>query len=271
VSWIVGPTAASEHPGYTPGRGADYSAGILKALTANPDVWAKTAFIFTYDEDGGYFDHVPPPTPPPGTADEFVGGKPIGLGFRVPTVVCSPWTRGGYVCSTTYDHTSLIQFIERRFGVIEPQISAWRRATCGDLWDCFDFANPDYSIPALPPTAAGAQTGDARCQTNPPALPRLTNGPQPRQEAGTKPRRPCPSSAAPVVVRLPSLRGRRVLSGTITVAGKSRKLTARELQRRRVSLRGLRPGGTTAVRITLRVRGARRAVRVTRTLIVRCR
>ena len=79
------------------------------------------------------FDHVPPPVPPAGTTNEFVDGLPIGLGFRVPAIVVSPWSVGGYVCSDVLDHTSLIRLIEARFGVTEPNISAWRRATCGDF------------------------------------------------------------------------------------------------------------------------------------------
>ena len=81
----------------------------------------------------GMFDHVPPPVPPAGTANEFVDGLPIGLGFRVPAIVVSPWSVGGYVCSDVLDHTSLIRLIEARFGVPEPNLSAWRRAACGDI------------------------------------------------------------------------------------------------------------------------------------------
>jgi phospholipase C len=143
VSWIVAPTAKSEHPDYFPAAGAEYIAQKLDAIASNPDVWAKTLFILTYDENDGMFDHVVPPTPPAGTTGEFVtltspggtpgDGLPIGLGFRVPTTLVSPWTVGGRVCSDVLDHTSLIRLLERRFGVTEPNISAWRRQTCGDL------------------------------------------------------------------------------------------------------------------------------------------
>jgi len=85
VSWIVTPAKASEHPlDSAPGYGADYCNRIFKAFRKHPNVWAKTALILNYDEDGGYFDHVRPPTPPAGTNDEFIGDRPIGLGFRVP-------------------------------------------------------------------------------------------------------------------------------------------------------------------------------------------
>lgn len=274
VSWIVAPTKKSEHQLVSgPGAGADFCNKILQAFAAHPKVWAKTALIFNYDEDGGYFDHVRPPTPPAGTPDEFIDGKPIGLGFRVPAVICSPWTRGGYVCSETYDHTSLIRFLERRFGVIEPQISAWRRRTCGDLWESFDFADPDYSFPKLPETAAAAAAEADACKNRLPAPARITNAAIPRQEPGTKPRRPCPDRAKPVVIRLPRHRHQRLLRGTVAVTGrKKRKLSRRELRRHRVVLRKLPPGTTAHVRIRIRVRrhGRMKTVTVKRKLRIHC-
>jgi phospholipase C len=133
VSWLVAPTAQTEHPDYYPAAGAEYIAGKVDAIAANEDLWRSTLFILCYDENDGMFDHVPPPIPPAGTTNEFVDGLPIGLGFRVPAIVVSPWSVGGYVCSDVLDHTSLIRLIEARFGVTEPNISAWRRANCGDF------------------------------------------------------------------------------------------------------------------------------------------
>lgn len=158
VSWIVAPEKFCEHPATNPpGYGESLVARILDALTANPEVWSRTAFIICYDEEGGFFDHVPPPVPPAtrsdgysgvGTEGEISGGEPLGLGPRVPLLVLSPWTRGGWVCSEVFDHTSILRFLERRFGVAEPNISPWRRAVCGDLTSMFDFANPDAQRPA---------------------------------------------------------------------------------------------------------------------------
>jgi phospholipase C len=147
VSWLVAPTAQTEHPDYFPAAGAEYIAQKLDAIASNPDLWAKTAFILCYDENDGMFDHVPPPVAPAGTAGEFVsdsstGLTNIGLGFRTPTTIISPWTAGGFVCSEVFDHTSLIRFIEARFGVHEPNISAWRRQSCGDLTSAFRFGAP---------------------------------------------------------------------------------------------------------------------------------
>lgn len=158
VSWIVSPEKFCEHPDVNPpGYGESLVSRILDALTANPAVWAKTAFIICYDEEGGFFDHVPPPVPPASRSDgysgvsthgEVTGGEPVGLGARVPLLVLSPWTRGGWVCSEVFDHTSILRFLERRFGVAEPNISPWRRAVCGDLTSMFDFARPEAGRPA---------------------------------------------------------------------------------------------------------------------------
>ena len=182
VSWIVAPYKYCEHPEASPTDGAYYTNLVLKALTSNPTVWSKTVFLINYDENDGLFDHVVPPMPPHTQAmnargrvsedlveslqDEFVdldkyfkekrplvpdadpgGLQPVGLGPRVPMLIVSPWTKGGWICSQTFDHTSVLQFLEARFGVPEPNISKWRRAVCGDLTSAFDFSNrPDASI-----------------------------------------------------------------------------------------------------------------------------
>jgi phospholipase C len=189
VSWLIAPTHQSEHPGNAPGPGADFCNSALQALFAHPKVWRKTVVILNYDEAGGFFDHVLPPLPPLGTPGEFVGAEPVGLGFRVPLVVCSPWSRGGFVCSHTFDHTSVLRLIERRFGVREPQISAWRRRVCGDLTACLDLRHPDFSIPPLPATAPLAAAHDFSCKNRLPGLPPLLSQQVPVQEPGTRPRR----------------------------------------------------------------------------------
>ncbi|MDB5704703.1 MAG: Phospholipase [Sphingomonas bacterium] len=152
VSWVLPPYEASEHPSRSPAAGADFIAGIVDAIAANPHVWAKTALILDYDENDGLFDHVPPPVPPGGTPQEFVKGLPIGGGFRVPCIIVSPWTAGGWVCSQPFDHTSVLQFLERFTGVREPNISDWRRKTFGDLTAAFRFDRPLAKPPVLPGT-----------------------------------------------------------------------------------------------------------------------
>jgi phospholipase C len=185
VSWLLAPTSLSEHPFFSPASGAALTRQLLNALGANPTVWNSTVFILTYDENGGFFDHIPPPVPPAGTADEFVNGLPIGLGARVPTIIVSPWTRGGYVCSQVFDHTSVLRFLERWTGVAEPNISAWRRKVCGDLTSAFDFAHPDTSVPSLPTvTPVDCSSGSS------PSVP--SSQAAPAQEVGTTPGRPLP-------------------------------------------------------------------------------
>ena len=208
VSYIVSDAASSEHPAASsPAQGADYTARVLDALTANPAVWSRTALFVMFDENDGFFDHMPPPAPPslnpPGdggyagestvpltgeyhqvasksdASDERPAmiGRPYGLGPRVPMYVISPWSRGGWVNSQVFDHTSVIRFLEQRFGVYEPNVSAWRRSICGDLTSAFDFARPNDPRfwPALPATATLAARAAAvphRLPAAPPAEPK---------------------------------------------------------------------------------------------------
>lgn len=154
VTWLCPTNEGSEHPSNSgPAAGAEFIASKLNAVAANPDVWAKTAFILNYDENDGLFDHVPPPVPPAGSRDEFVNGVPVGAGFRVPCIIVSPWTAGGWVCSEPFDHTSVLRFLERFTGVREPNISDWRRRSFGDLTAAFRFDAPAASPPALPDTS----------------------------------------------------------------------------------------------------------------------
>lgn len=215
VSWVVGPAALSEHPSTsTPLQGADYTAQVLDALTANPDVWARTVLLINFDENDGLFDHVPPPAPPARVNGRTLGassvpaddeyhshsqkpadaaylGRPYGLGPRVPLYVVSPWSTGGFVASQVFDHTSVIRFLETRFGVREPNISAWRRAVCGDLTSCFDFAEPDTRLflAALPETAALSGRAATLTGVSPPLPAALT---APVQEKGLRRRRATP-------------------------------------------------------------------------------
>jgi phospholipase C len=168
VSWIVAPAKFSDHPS-SPWYGAWYISEVLDILTKDPKVWKKTVLILTYDENDGYFDHVPPFVAPhpnnEGTGKvskgidtgveyvasaaqqtsekEDVRNGPIGLGYRVPMVIASPWSRGGWVNSQVFDHTSSLQFLEKfllhKTGkkIEETNISSWRRTICGDLTSVF--------------------------------------------------------------------------------------------------------------------------------------
>jgi len=188
VSWVVPPSYASEHPDYLPAAGENHTRQILEALWSNPKLWARTALILNYDENDGQFDHVVPPTPPPGTPGEYVGGLPVGLGFRVPCLVISPWSRGGFVCGDTFDHTSTLRLLETRFGVEVPNLSAWRRAVTGDLTAAFNFTLPPRAdLPTLPETAQALIVAQHNAMALPP--PQLPATPaMPRQEPGARPR-----------------------------------------------------------------------------------
>ena len=231
VSYIVAPAADSEHPApSSPAQGADYTARVLEALTANPAVWARTVLLLMYDENDGFFDHMPPPAPPSVVGGAAMGGstvdttgeyhikttasetaaerpdlmgRPYGLGPRVPMIVISPWSRGGWVNSQVFDHTSVIRFLEQRFGVREPNISPWRRAVCGDLTSAFDFKTPNHrpglaeALPATRPLAARAAALPHRTTPTTPATP----------EAPSQARGPRPSRALPYALEVAETAG----------------------------------------------------------------
>ncbi len=212
VSWVVAPEAYTEHPNWPANYGAYYISQILDALTANPDVWSKTVFIITYDENDGFFDHLIPPTPPidaehgastVSTVDEYYAGSTeypasvYGLGVRVPCFIVSPWSKGGYVNSQVFDHTSLIRFIEAVFGprvpggLREPNITPWRAAVCGDLTSAFNFATPNVAVVTMPSTAAYVPpNGDRKTVGYIPVPPAVQS--MPKQEPGMRPARALP-------------------------------------------------------------------------------
>ena len=193
VSWLVPTSYQSEHPDYTPAAGADFVASKIEAIASNPDVWAKTVFILNYDENDGLFDHVVPPTAPAGTADEWIdygtyGNLPIGAGFRVPCIIISPWTQGGWIASETFDHTSVLRFLELLTGVQIPNITAWRRQTFGNLSSAFGFPAFPSAVGQLPGTKA--QLADAVYEVNnlpEPVFP-TTSQTVPVQQTGPRPR-----------------------------------------------------------------------------------
>jgi phospholipase C len=176
VTWLFpdGPYASDEHPPNTPAAGAYFLASKLEALAGNKELWDSTVFIINYDENDGFFDHVPPPVPDPDKhPEEYVkvpsprgtpgGGLPAGAGFRVPCIIISPWTVGGHVYSQVSDHTSPLQLIEAvtaaggldlgtptrelpaKLPVVFDDMSAWRRETFDDFVGAFQpdaFAAP---------------------------------------------------------------------------------------------------------------------------------
>ncbi|WP_445116989.1 phosphocholine-specific phospholipase C [Acinetobacter sp. WZC-1] len=225
VCWIVPTAQYSEHPSpSSPVQGGWYVQELLDALTENPEVWSKTALIITYDENDGYFDHLAPPTAPYKDKDGVIHGKstiddaemafeycdypkpegttrqpdfdgqPFGPGMRVPMYIISPWSRGGWVNSQTFDHTSVIQFLEKRFNIQNTNISTFRRTVCGDLTSAFDFKNPnDLSLPVLNGRKTQAEVDDiALAQGKLDVIPVPAEQKSPEQETGIRPSRALP-------------------------------------------------------------------------------
>ena len=166
VTWIIPPVGYDSHPPAPIALAEWYVAQVLATLVSNKKVWAKTVLFVTWDENDGFFDHVPPPTPGSGTPGEYLtvdplpsnaGGiaGPIGLGVRVPMLVVSPFSTGGYLCPDRFDHTSQLRFLETLFGVTVPNVSDWRRAVTGDLTTSLaHLGQPHLTPPRLPVTSA---------------------------------------------------------------------------------------------------------------------
>jgi phospholipase C len=201
VSWLYPGIAENEHPTQSiPAAGARFIASKIDAIAANPEVWAKTVFILVYDENDGLFDHVPPPVPPPGTPDEFVtlssptgipgGGLPIGGGFRVPCIIVSPWTAGGWVCSEPFDHTSNLQFLEKITGVRAPNVSDWRREAFGDFTSAFRFDDKPAAPPVMPDTMSDLALAQYEIATLPPPAAPAGRQVPPVQAPGRRPATP---------------------------------------------------------------------------------
>jgi phospholipase C len=233
VSWIIPSISESEHPSScSPDAGANYITQVLDAITANPTVWSQTALLLTYDENDGLFDHVPPPAVPSYNADGTLAGastlslageyfsdpdrlyldpadtisgtvRPWGLGGRVPAFVISPWSRGGWVNSQVFDHTSVAMFLEKRFGVTVGSISPWHRAICGDLTSAFDFETPnDEAFPSLPNMSNYAAIDAAQAKLPSPTAPSTAEPLY--QELGTRPSRALPYVSTLTLATSPS-------------------------------------------------------------------
>lgn len=238
VSWIVPPERFSDHPS-SAWYGQWYLSEVLNILTKNPKVWKKTVFILTYDENDGYFDHVPPfqaphpKKPETGLASKgldttletveleqdrkhkplgAVRGNAMGLGFRVPMIIASPWSRGGCVCSQVFDHTSVLQFLEtlltHKTGrkIEETNITQWRRTICGDLTSAFqstadvkaglsDFLQRDAELERIHRAQYKKVPSGFRAlseQEIEQVRKRAAGSPMPKQEPGTRRSSPLP-------------------------------------------------------------------------------
>ena len=162
VSYIIPPTDLSEHPPYTPNDGAWFQRKVAEAVM-NGKNWNSTALIISYDETGGWADHVMAPHAPKGTPGEWIedpynvdlGMQPTGPGFRLPFYIISPFTRGGGVFTEHTSHESQILFLEKWSAAKgkpwkSHEMNKWRREQLSDLVKAFDFDHPDYSVPHVP-------------------------------------------------------------------------------------------------------------------------
>lgn len=230
VSWLIAPALYSEHPGpSSPVQGGWYIQEVLSALTEFPEIWSQTVLLVNFDENDGFFDHVPSPSAPsldpsgqthgkttlskeqlsfeyaihakasagqPNITDPKVsnGVGVYGPGVRVPMYVISPWSRGGWVNSQVFDHTSIIQFLEKRFDVKEPNISPYRRLVCGDLTSAFDFKTPNtHPLPPLDGEKTRVEADAIRLgQELLPQISRPVTQQFPVQERGVRPSRALP-------------------------------------------------------------------------------
>ncbi|MCA9593133.1 MAG: hypothetical protein KC776_07475 [Myxococcales bacterium] len=155
-----------EHPPSNIQLGQKLTSNVYATLTSNPAVWQKTVFIVTYDEHGGYYDHVPPP--PACQPDNLLPptGKYDRLGFRVPLLVASPYVKKGYVSHFVTDLTSVTRFIQNRFDL--PSMTV-RDSNAWPMLDMFDFGNPPFATPpGGAPSADPDPAGVQWCANNPP-------------------------------------------------------------------------------------------------------
>lgn len=139
---FLGPLASDDHPPHNSQLAQRFAAQVFGALASSPQ-WSRSLFVLTYDEHGGFFDHVPPPP----VVDDFGSQGFDRLGFRVPAVLAGPHVRRNFVCSTVLDHTSVLRFIEWRFGLRPLGV---RDANANNLLDALDFSRGDPSVPRLP-------------------------------------------------------------------------------------------------------------------------
>jgi phospholipase C len=148
-----------EHPPASIQEGAQFGAQVIDAVLSSPS-WPSTALFLTYDEHGGFYDHVPPPPAcvPDDIAPLLDPGDPTSdfpaqfdrYGFRVPLVVVSPYAKAGFVSHTIYDHTSILRFIETRFDL--PALTN-RDANAHPMLDLFDFSQAALVNPPMLPAA----------------------------------------------------------------------------------------------------------------------
>ena len=191
VSYIIGPAELSEHQPYQPKDGAWLQQKIVDVVIQSP-AYNSTALIISYDESGGWGDHVVPVHSPNGTTGEWLqdpygkaGYTYTGPGFRLPFYIVSPWTRGAHVFTSPSDHNSQILFLEKWLAsknqsFTSAEMNPWRREHMSDLLSAFDFEHPDFSIPKMP--NASYPSTDKKGNWNGYSVCQATYGDNPRPE-----------------------------------------------------------------------------------------
>jgi phospholipase C len=146
-------TGVDDHPHTDIRRGDAFLADTFHAVASGPG-WAQTVFIVTFDEWGGFFDHVAPPRAiAPNSVDpDLIDGQAL-LGARIPAIIASPWTRGNpeipTVNSTTFDHTSILKLIEWRWS-LNPLTARDASNQIGNVATALNFSSPNTELPSLP-------------------------------------------------------------------------------------------------------------------------
>lgn len=135
VSWVIPSGQASDHPEINTGLGPSWVASVVNAIGSSP-YWQHTAIFITWDDWGGWYDHVPPPI-----YDSYE------YGFRVPLIVVSPYARAAYVSHAVHDFGSILKFIEKNFNLTS---LGYADSRADDLSDCFDFAQTPLQFRAVP-------------------------------------------------------------------------------------------------------------------------
>ena len=160
VSWVVPSGQASDHPGINDGSGPSWVASIVNAI-GNSSYWSDTAIFITWDDWGGWYDHVAPTVVSDGTG----WGSGFIYGFRVPLIVVSPYAKAAYISHTTHDFGSILKFIEKTYHLSSLN---YADAKADDFSDCFDFTQTPITFHAISaPLTASHFLNDPRPPTDP--------------------------------------------------------------------------------------------------------
>jgi phospholipase C len=162
VNWVIPDGRTSDHPLSNDGSGPSWVTSIVNAI-GNSSYWSNTAIIITWDDWGGWYDHVPPPQVLLNCAQWGCG---YVYGFRVPLLVVSPYAKAGYVSHTPHDFGSILKFIEETFGL--PSLGYADANNLSDLSDCFNFSQTPLTFQTIPaPLGAEHFLNDRRPPTDP--------------------------------------------------------------------------------------------------------